>query len=86
MTIYCLHANGAQPGDPPHCGQLKGNWFDADVLVSPLQADCENRFRFTADGRVQAAENADNGATETGSRLGLNSSKLRRLRWTDGLK
>ena len=63
----------------PLC-QLKGNWFDADLLVSPLQADCETRFRFTADGRVQAAQDADNAAAETGSRLGLNISKLRRLR------
>lgn len=60
-----------QPGEPLHCGKLKGDWFDASRLISPLQPDCETRFRFTADGEVRPAD-GDPAAQETVQRLGLN--------------
>lgn len=67
-------------GEPLHCGKLKADWYDEFLLVSPLRPDCENRFRFTADGGIHPAQEADNAASETGHRLGLDIPKLRRLR------
>lgn len=69
-----------QPGEPLHCGKLKDDWFDPHLLLSPLQPDCETRFRFTADGGIHPAQITDTAATETRDRLGLDISKLRRLR------
>lgn len=67
-------------GDPIHCGIKKGDWYDASLLVSPLDASCEARFRFELDGRVRAAHEADPAAAETIRRLDLDGPRLRGLR------
>lgn len=67
-------------GDPIHCGRKKGNWYDAELFVSPLSRDCEGRFHFELDGRVRAAEAVDLAADETIRRLDLDGARLRALR------
>ena len=66
-------------GMPRHCGHRKGSWFEEGRLVSPLSPDCEDRFRFTANGHAFPVENDDAAATTIG-RLGLDLPKLNALR------
>ena len=66
--------------EPRHCGMGKGDWFDENLLISPLDAGCEQRFKFTGDGKIFPAEHKDAAARETIKRLGLDIPKLRALR------
>lgn len=79
-NLFASCQRETQPGEPLHCGKLKNDWFDPLLLISPLQPDCETRFRFTADGGIHPAQVAYTAATETREHLGLNISKLQRLR------
>lgn len=67
-------------GDPIHCGRKKDEWYDAALMVSPLRAGCEPRFRYELDGRMVAADDSDLTATETICRLDLDGERLRGLR------
>ena len=67
-------------GDPVHCGIKKGDWYEAALMVSPLGAGCEQRFRHELDGRMGPAAEADRAATETIRRLDLDGARLRALR------
>ena len=69
-----------EPGEPHHCGTLKGGWFDEDLLVSPLDPGCEARFRFSLDGAIYPHNPQDDAARTTISKLGLDIDKLRALR------
>ncbi len=62
------------------CGVRKDNWYDESLMVSPLSADCEKRFRFTAGGDILPAREDDRAAKTTIKRLGLDISKLRKMR------
>ena len=66
-------------GMPRHCGHRKGSWFVEGRLVSPLSPNCEDRFRFTANGHVLPVE-GDDAAVTTIARLGLDLPKLNALR------
>lgn len=66
--------------DPRHCGTAKGDWYDAALLVSPLDPGCEARFMFHLDGKVRGADPADRGAIETIAHLDLDGPRLRALR------
>ncbi|WP_300674961.1 retron system putative HNH endonuclease [Desulfoluna sp.] len=79
-NMLCSCQNHVKKGEPRHCGNLKGNWFDEDLLVSPVDASCEGRFSFAGNGHVQAADSNDTAAIMTIQRLGLNISKLIALR------
>lgn len=63
-------------GEPLHCGNLKADWFDRNLLVSPLDPSCESRFVFLFNGEIQAKDINDQAAEETIQRLGLNIPKL----------
>jgi uncharacterized protein (TIGR02646 family) len=66
--------------DLRHCGNLKGNWFDNKLLVSPLDPSCEGRFSYTADGIIRPADESDDAAKTTIEKLGLDILKLNDLR------
>jgi uncharacterized protein (TIGR02646 family) len=66
--------------DPRHCGTAKGDWYDATLLVSPLDPGCEGRFVYDLDGKVRGADPADEGAKETIAHLDLDGARLRGLR------
>jgi uncharacterized protein (TIGR02646 family) len=63
-------------GSPCHCGNLKLNWFDPILLISPFDLNCENRFKYTADGWIIPADSNDEAARQTIEKLGLNIPKL----------
>ena len=79
-NLHCSCQRDPSPGDPRHCGHRKGSWFDEDLLLSPLDPDCEDRLRFTANGAVFPRSRNDAAAETTIKRLGLDLPKLRALR------
>jgi len=79
-NMLCSCQNQMQKGEPRHCGNLKANWFDSVLLISPLDPNCETSFKFTADGYIQARNNQNKAAIITIQKLGLDIPKLRALR------
>lgn len=35
-NMLCSCQNNLQPAEPRHCGNLKGHWYDANLLISPF--------------------------------------------------
>lgn len=79
-NLLCSCQNRIKKGEPRHCGNLKGDWYDPELLVSPLDPDCTSRFRFEGNGLIKPADRHDRAARETITRLGLNIPKLNDLR------
>jgi uncharacterized protein (TIGR02646 family) len=79
-NLLCSCQNQIKKGVPRHCGNLKGDWFDPLLLVSPFDAGCEERFAFSGLGEVKPMDNTDKGAEETIKRLGLDMPKLNSMR------
>jgi len=79
-NLLCSCQDQIKKGEPRHCGNLKDDWFDALLLISPLTPVCEGRFSFTGDGRISPTSLTDPAAGESISRLGLDIPKLRALR------
>lgn len=79
-NLLCSCQNQVKKGEPRHCGNLKDDWFDQNLLVSPLDPDCENRFAFTGDGEIKSLADNDPAASETIKKLGLDIPKLNALR------
>ena len=79
-NLHCSCQQDLSPGEPRHCGHGKGSWFDENLLLSPREADCGDRFRFTANGAVFPRSTNDAAAETTIKRLGLDLPKLRALR------
>lgn len=74
MHACCLPDR--QENAKPHCGMKKGQWFDAALLVSPLDPGCEQRFRFGSDGTIHEQTPGDAGAATTIHKLGLDTGFL----------
>ncbi|MDF5738367.1 retron system putative HNH endonuclease [Nostoc sp. S13] len=67
--------------EPLHCGSKKDYWYDEDLMVSPINANCEEFFKYTDDGQILATDNSKKLAAETTiDKLGLNIDKLKDLR------
>lgn len=79
-NLLCSCQNQLQKGVPRHCGNLKGDWYDSTLLVSPFDPGCEERFAFTGLGLIEPKQQDDRGAKETIKRLGLDLSKLNSMR------
>ena len=79
-NMLCSCQNKIKKGEPRHCGNLKGNWFDENLLVSPLDPGCEQNFVYTGDGGIHPNSCTNIAAKETINHLGLNIPKLRSLR------
>jgi len=71
-----------EPRKPIHCGVAKDNWYDENLMVSPLNSDCTDFFIYTEDGQIIAGDIPDkkDAATETIKRLRLDISKLNNMR------
>jgi uncharacterized protein (TIGR02646 family) len=71
-----------QAGDPVHCGKAKNDWFDQDLLVSPLQEDCAEFFEYSLAGEILPTKNIlrSEAAQATIDRLQLNIPKLQAMR------
>jgi uncharacterized protein (TIGR02646 family) len=78
---YFINAAAEQPPQE-FCDHRKSNWYDPDLMVSPLDPDCAAYFRYTAAGEILPTNNLtqSTAAKTTIDRLGLNNSKLDRGR------
>jgi len=65
-----------------HCGNRKDDWFDATLMVSPLNEDCANYFRYTTTGQILPTEECEKqqAAQETINRCHLNHPILKKMR------
>lgn len=79
-NMLCSCQNQLKQGEPRHCGNLKGDWFEEERLVSPFDPDCEACFAFTGDGRIRPVRPDHDAAAETIRQLGLDIPKLIDLR------
>jgi uncharacterized protein (TIGR02646 family) len=83
ILASCGRDDGKPENMQEHCGQLrgrKGNWYNPALFVSPLNPECENRFRFYDDGKIRPAIDDDEGAKRTIENLGLSHTLLEKNR------
>jgi uncharacterized protein (TIGR02646 family) len=79
-NMLCSCQNQLKKGEPRHCGNLKDDWFDNVLLVSPFDPNCASHFAFTGDGKIKPTSDTDIAASVTIERLGLDIRKLNDLR------
>ncbi len=79
-NMLCSCQNQLKKGEPRHCGNLKDDWIDPALLVSPLTPSCEDHFAFTGDGLFLPKMENDYAAAKTLSKLGLDLPKLIAMR------
>ncbi|MCY4384696.1 MAG: TIGR02646 family protein [Nitrospinae bacterium] len=79
-NLLCSCQRELAVGEPRHCGYKKGSWFDENLLISPLDANCEQKFLFTGGGEVFPRSEGERAAEATIQKLGLNLPKLQALR------
>lgn len=65
-----------------HCGERKGDWFDQDLIVSPLDQFCEDYFEYSSDGGIRPTKepNKKKKARVTIKQSGLNVASLNQKR------
>ena len=80
LNLLCCCQSRMKKGEPRHCGSLKEDWYDSDLLISPLAPDCEEHFVFTGNGFIKPSGYKEAAASETIKRLGLDIPKLNDLR------
>ncbi len=73
-NMLCSCQNQIKKGEPRHCGNLKA---DKELAISPLDKNCEQDFKYTYDGYIEAVDEKTKTTIET---LGLNIDKLNALR------
>ena len=71
---------GASEGRYPFGAHAKADWYDEQLLVSPLHQRCESQFRFNQFGGIASRDGKDTAALETIERLHLNHSSLSDMR------
>lgn len=76
-NLLCSCQLELETGEPRHCGNSKGSWYDENLLVSPLDIDCESKFTYTEDGYI---EHTDKASEETIKHLQLNIDNLNTAR------
>lgn len=71
-----------EPRKPIHCGVAKDNWYEEDLMVSPLKPNCTDFFIYTDDGQILETNTPEKkaAATTTIDKLRLNIPKLIAMR------
>ena len=64
----------------PFGARAKGEWYDAQLLISPLDKRCESCFRFDLSGGIKPANENDPAVIETIRRLCLDHGSLTEMR------
>ncbi|MFM2060471.1 MAG: hypothetical protein RLZZ507_141 [Cyanobacteriota bacterium] len=82
LMVSCQGEDETQPKIPVHCGHKKDNWYDENLLVSPLIENCTEFFRYSAAGEILPTEETSKklAAETTIENLALNIPKLQRMR------
>jgi len=70
---------GQNKGPQDHCGQEKSEWFDENLLISPLDKDCADYFQYTGAGEILPSKvhGKEEAAKETIKHCKLNHERLR---------
>lgn len=79
-NLICSCQANLEKGAPRHCGNSKENWFDENLLISPLDSNCEQRFKFNEIGQILPFDENDQGAKITIEKLNLDIDKIKDLR------
>ena len=71
-----------EPRKPIHCGVAKDNWYEEDLMVSPVKPNCTDFFIYTDDGQILETNTPEKkaAATTTIDKLRLNIPKLIAMR------
>ena len=71
-----------EPKKPIHCGVAKDDWYDENLMVSPLKPNCTDFFIYTDDGQILATDASEKNAaaTKTIKQLRLDIPKLKAMR------
>lgn len=82
LIASCQGEDEDRPTRPVHCGHKKTNWFDEELMISPLDPNCASYFRFSGAGDILPSHdpNHTNAAETTIKHLALNIDKLRKMR------
>lgn len=76
--VACFPQSGAQ--HPGFGAWQKDDWWHETDFVSPLTQNCESRFRYEKDGKINVAVTGDNAAQKTIKKLKLDCERLEELR------
>lgn len=78
-----LHASCVrwpEPSTPRHCGHAKGNGFDEDLHITPVDPECEQAVLYTLRGAIVPTAPEDRRAKYMIDLLALDSPILQHLR------
>ena len=79
-NLLCSCQLELEKGEPRHCGNSKGSWFDETLLISPLDPSCEDQFIYSYDGHIYPSDESNLAAKTTIDKLKLDIDKLVDLR------
>ena len=79
-NLLCSCQRELKSGEPRHCGNSKDNWFDEQLFISPLNPDCEIKFKYTYDGYIEPKDENDVSTKTTIEKLHLGIDKLNAMR------
>ncbi len=82
LLASCQAERDKVPPPPVRCGYKKEDWYDENLIVSPLDANCADYFRYSASGAILPTDAPDKqaAAETTIEKLGLDIDKLRAMR------
>lgn len=71
-----------EKNEPVHCGVKKADWYDKNLIVSPLEPDSSDFFLYTGSGEILPTNIPDKKETAvtTIDKLGLDIDKLNAMR------
>jgi uncharacterized protein (TIGR02646 family) len=79
-NLLCSCQSEIQQREPRHCGNSKGSWYMDDEFISPLDLECEQKFKYTYDGQIIPTTSNDIAAKKTIEKLKLDIDKLNEMR------
>lgn len=77
LHASCVRAAAPTPDRPLICGHAKGNEFNEELHIAPVEPGCEARYLYTQDGGICPADPGDSRAAYMARVLALDESPLR---------
>ena len=82
LIASCQGESEEPPTVPVHCGHKKKYWYNENLMVSPLEINCADFFKYPASGEIQPTDNPGKKAVAetTIKKLALDIDKLQNMR------
>lgn len=82
LIASCQGESEEPPTVPVHCGHKKKYWYDENLMVSPLEINCADFFKYPASGEIQPTDNPGKKpvAETIIKKLALDIDKLQKMR------